>query len=119
MVLVLGGHDQRSAVGCLGDTGNLGGDGTGLTSGNGLPGGWGGARDTEGGCACTSGPQGSAAGWWWLLVGGVGAADVAGADHDGVERMVTAGYAEFRPLDPADNDEAYAKNRRIEFSLIQ
>ena len=35
------------------------------------------------------------------------------------ERMVTAGYAEFRPLDPADNDEAYAKNRRIEFKLDQ
>ncbi|WP_374379122.1 peptidoglycan -binding protein [Dongia sp.] len=35
------------------------------------------------------------------------------------ERMVTAGYAEFRPLDPADNDEAYTKNRRIEFKLDQ
>jgi chemotaxis protein MotB len=35
------------------------------------------------------------------------------------ERMVTAGYAEFRPLDPADNDEAYNKNRRIEFKLDQ
>ncbi|WP_374368131.1 peptidoglycan -binding protein [Dongia sp.] len=35
------------------------------------------------------------------------------------ERMVTAGYAEFRPLDPADNDAAYNKNRRIEFKLDQ
>lgn len=35
------------------------------------------------------------------------------------ERMVTAGYAEFRPLDPADNDPAYMKNRRIEFKLDQ
>ncbi|WP_374649999.1 peptidoglycan -binding protein [Dongia sp.] len=35
------------------------------------------------------------------------------------DRMVTAGYAEFRPLDPADNDEAYTKNRRIEFKLDQ
>ncbi len=35
------------------------------------------------------------------------------------ERMVTAGYAEFRPLDPTDNDAAYNKNRRIEFKLDQ
>lgn len=35
------------------------------------------------------------------------------------ERMVTAGYAEFRPLDPGDSDEAYTKNRRIEFKLDQ
>ena len=35
------------------------------------------------------------------------------------ERMVTAGYAEFRPLDPADTDGAYNKNRRIEFKLDQ
>lgn len=35
------------------------------------------------------------------------------------DRMVIAGYAEFRPLDPADNDEAYIKNRRIEFKLDQ
>jgi chemotaxis protein MotB len=35
------------------------------------------------------------------------------------DRMVIAGYAEFRPLDPADNDEAYTKNRRIEFKLDQ
>jgi chemotaxis protein MotB len=35
------------------------------------------------------------------------------------ERLVTAGYAEFRPLDAADTDEAYNKNRRIEFKLDQ
>jgi chemotaxis protein MotB len=35
------------------------------------------------------------------------------------DRMVIAGYAEFRPLDPADSDEAYTKNRRIEFKLDQ
>ena len=35
------------------------------------------------------------------------------------ERMVTAGYAEFRPLDTADTDEAFTKNRRIEFKLDQ
>jgi chemotaxis protein MotB len=35
------------------------------------------------------------------------------------DRLVTAGYAEFRPLDPADNDEAYTRNRRIEFKLDQ
>lgn len=35
------------------------------------------------------------------------------------DRMVIAGYAEFRPLDPADNDAAYNKNRRIEFKLDQ
>ncbi|WP_374312043.1 peptidoglycan -binding protein [Dongia sp.] len=35
------------------------------------------------------------------------------------DRMVIAGYAEFRPLDAADSDEAYTKNRRIEFKLDQ
>ncbi|TDQ84245.1 chemotaxis protein MotB [Dongia mobilis] len=35
------------------------------------------------------------------------------------DRLVTAGYAEFRPLDPADTDEAFTKNRRIEFKLDQ
>ena len=35
------------------------------------------------------------------------------------DRMVIAGYAEFRPLDPADTDAAYNKNRRIEFKLDQ
>jgi len=35
------------------------------------------------------------------------------------DRMVIAGYAEFRPLDPADSEEAFNKNRRIEFKLDQ
>lgn len=35
------------------------------------------------------------------------------------ERLVTAGYAEFRPLDDADTDDAFNKNRRIEFKLDQ
>jgi chemotaxis protein MotB len=35
------------------------------------------------------------------------------------ERIVTAGYAEFRPLDGADTDAAFRKNRRIEFKLDQ
>jgi chemotaxis protein MotB len=35
------------------------------------------------------------------------------------DRLVTAGYAEFRPLDLADNEAAYTKNRRIEFKLDQ
>jgi chemotaxis protein MotB len=34
-------------------------------------------------------------------------------------RMAAAGFAEFSPLDPADTDEAYTKNRRIEFKLDQ
>ena len=28
-------------------------------------------------------------------------------------------FAEFSPLDPADNEDAYTKNRRIEFKLDQ
>jgi len=35
------------------------------------------------------------------------------------ERLVAAGYAEFQPLDPADTDEAYALNRRIEIKLTE
>jgi len=34
-------------------------------------------------------------------------------------RLAAAGFAEFSPLDPADNDDAYTKNRRIEFKLDQ
>jgi len=32
-------------------------------------------------------------------------------------RLVPAGFGEFKPIDPADTPEAYAKNRRIEFRL--
>jgi len=34
-------------------------------------------------------------------------------------RLVAAGFGEFSPIDPADNDEAYRKNRRIEFKLTE
>ena len=34
-------------------------------------------------------------------------------------RMAAAGFAEFSPLDNGDNDDAYTKNRRIEFKLDQ
>jgi len=34
-------------------------------------------------------------------------------------RLAAAGFAEFSPLDPADNEDAYTKNRRIEFKLDQ
>ncbi|MDR3473226.1 MAG: peptidoglycan -binding protein [Devosia sp.] len=33
------------------------------------------------------------------------------------KRLVPAGFGEFTPIDPADTDEAYKKNRRIEFKL--
>jgi chemotaxis protein MotB len=33
------------------------------------------------------------------------------------ERMAAAGFSKFHPLDPADNEEAYRKNRRIEIKL--
>jgi chemotaxis protein MotB len=33
------------------------------------------------------------------------------------KRLVPAGFGEFSPIDPADNDDAYKKNRRIEFKL--
>ena len=36
------------------------------------------------------------------------------ADH-----LVAAGYGEFQPLDPSDNDAAYAQNRRIELKLTE
>jgi chemotaxis protein MotB len=35
------------------------------------------------------------------------------------ERLVAAGYAEFQPIDPADSDEAYQINRRIELKLTE
>ena len=35
------------------------------------------------------------------------------------ERLATAGFAEFSPLDPTDSEEAYKKNRRIEMKLDQ
>ncbi|MCF8095780.1 MAG: OmpA family protein, partial [Desulfobacteraceae bacterium] len=32
-------------------------------------------------------------------------------------RMAAAGFGQFHPLDPADNPEAYRRNRRIEIKL--
>ncbi|WP_421950989.1 peptidoglycan -binding protein [Pelagibacterium sp.] len=34
-------------------------------------------------------------------------------------RLLAAGFGEFAPLDPADNEEAYRRNRRIEFKLTE
>lgn len=35
------------------------------------------------------------------------------------DRLAAAGFGEFQPLDAADNDQAWAKNRRIEIRLDQ
>ncbi|MCS7268230.1 MAG: peptidoglycan -binding protein [Geminicoccaceae bacterium] len=35
------------------------------------------------------------------------------------ERLVAAGFGEFRPLDPADTELAWRRNRRIEFKLTE
>ncbi|HEX2255978.1 MAG TPA: peptidoglycan -binding protein [Afifellaceae bacterium] len=35
------------------------------------------------------------------------------------ERLVAAGFGEFQPLDRAENEEAYARNRRIELKLTE
>lgn len=34
-------------------------------------------------------------------------------------RLLAAGFGEFAPIDPADTDEAYRRNRRIEFKLTE
>ena len=34
-------------------------------------------------------------------------------------RLVAAGFGEFTPLDPAENEDAYRRNRRIEFKLTE
>ena len=34
-------------------------------------------------------------------------------------RLVAAGFGEFAPLDPGNSDEAYRRNRRIEFKLTE
>ncbi|HHG90070.1 MAG TPA: peptidoglycan -binding protein [Devosia sp.] len=34
-------------------------------------------------------------------------------------RLVAAGFGEYSPIDPADNEEAYRRNRRIEFKLTE
>jgi chemotaxis protein MotB len=35
------------------------------------------------------------------------------------ERLAAAGFGEFQPIDPADTDDAYNKNRRIELKLTE
>ncbi|MBL4601393.1 MAG: OmpA family protein [Emcibacteraceae bacterium] len=35
------------------------------------------------------------------------------------ERLAAAGFGQFAPLDPADNQNAYRRNRRIEMRLDQ
>ncbi|HVY50064.1 MAG TPA: peptidoglycan -binding protein [Devosia sp.] len=39
------------------------------------------------------------------------------ADGVSAQHLVAAGFGDSRPLDPADTEEAYARNRRIEFKL--
>ena len=34
-------------------------------------------------------------------------------------RLVAAGFGEFQPIDPGDSEEAYRRNRRIEFKLTE
>jgi chemotaxis protein MotB len=35
------------------------------------------------------------------------------------ERLVAAGFGEYRPLDPGDSESAWRRNRRIEFKLTE
>lgn len=35
------------------------------------------------------------------------------------DRLVAAGFGEFQPIDPATNDEAYRRNRRIELKITE
>jgi chemotaxis protein MotB len=35
------------------------------------------------------------------------------------QRLVAAGFGEFQPLDSAQTDEAYQRNRRIELKLTE
>jgi len=35
------------------------------------------------------------------------------------QRLVAAGFGEFQPIDPANTEEAYARNRRIELKLTE
>ena len=39
------------------------------------------------------------------------------ADGVSAQHLVPAGFGDNRPIDTGDTDEAYAKNRRIEFKL--
>ena len=46
---------------------------------------------------------------------------VRALEADGVpaNHLVAAGYGDTQPLDPANTPAAYAKNRRVEFSITQ
>jgi chemotaxis protein MotB len=35
------------------------------------------------------------------------------------QRLVAAGFGEFQPIDAATSDDAYRRNRRIEFKLTE
>jgi chemotaxis protein MotB len=35
------------------------------------------------------------------------------------EHLAAAGFGEFQPIDPARNEDAYRRNRRIEFKLTE
>jgi chemotaxis protein MotB len=35
------------------------------------------------------------------------------------QRLVAAGFGEFQPIDPATTEDAYRRNRRIEFKLTE
>jgi chemotaxis protein MotB len=35
------------------------------------------------------------------------------------QRLVAAGFGEFQPLDSAQNEDAYRRNRRIELKLTE
>lgn len=35
------------------------------------------------------------------------------------QRLVAAGFGEFQPLDPADGEDAFRRNRRIELKLTE
>jgi chemotaxis protein MotB len=34
-------------------------------------------------------------------------------------RLVAAGFGEFQPIDPGASEDAYRRNRRIEFKLTE
>jgi len=35
------------------------------------------------------------------------------------QRLVAAGFGEYQPIDQAKSDDAYRRNRRIEFKLTE
>jgi chemotaxis protein MotB len=35
------------------------------------------------------------------------------------QRLVAAGFGEFQPIDPANTEEAYRRNRRLELKLTE